>query len=278
MNPEVIKIILPTGDANGLRIIELQGWAGKAFVVPRGNLVDFQNRDEATERGLYFLFGGEDEEKRVYIGKSENIINRLGLHNRSREEEDWNIAVVFSDGLDGGMTDYLESTAITLAQNANRYQVTNVMVPRNNLPEAQRYAAENYFRKIELILPLLGFVVLLPVPTKEMSKDLYIFSQGGASGQGTLLESGEFVVFKDTTARKQISRAFPRASKRLREELIDEGILKDRDENLLIFTRDHIFKSPSGAGNMIAGVATNGWMGWKDNKGKTLDENIRHKQ
>lgn len=278
MNPEVIQIILPTGDAIGLRVIELQGWAGKAFIVPRGNLSDFQERNEATERGLYFLFGGEDEEKKVYIGKSENVINRLGVHHSRREEEDWNVAIVFSGGLDGGMTDYLESKSIALAQDVGRYQVTNTSMPRNNLPEAQRIATENYFQKIKLILPLFGFVVLMSVPTKEVAKDIYVFSQGGASGQGTLLESGEFVVFEGATARKQISSAFPQASRRLREELINGGILKDHDENLLIFTQNHIFKSPSGAGNMIAGVATDGWMCWKDKDGKTLDENVRQKE
>ncbi len=275
MNPEVVNIILPTGDANGLRIIELQGWAGKAFIVPRGNIADFQRRNETPSRGLYFLFGGEDEIRKVYIGKSENISSRLGLHNTRREEADWNIAVIFSGGLDGGMTDYLESNVIALAQETGRYEVTNALMPRNNLPEMQRIAAENYFQKIKLILPLFGFVVFQYTPTQETSKETYIFSQGGASGRGALLESGEFVVFEGATARKQTLPAFPIASKKLREELISEGVLKDQTEDLLVFTRDYVFKSPSGAGNIIAGVATNGWMGWKDEGGKTLDEKVR---
>lgn len=46
----------------------------------------------------------------------------------------------------------------------------------------------------------------------------------------------------------------------------------------LEFSEDYVFNSPSGASNMIAGVATNGWLGWKDSSGKTLDENIRKRK
>lgn len=39
-----------------------------------------------------------------------------------------------------------------------------------------------------------------------------------------------------------------------------------------VFQRDVLFKSPSGASDVIAGASTNGWMLWKTKAGKTLDE------
>ena len=39
-----------------------------------------------------------------------------------------------------------------------------------------------------------------------------------------------------------------------------------------IFTRDHLFSSPSMAALAVMGRSANGWLEWKDASGKTLDE------
>jgi hypothetical protein len=39
-----------------------------------------------------------------------------------------------------------------------------------------------------------------------------------------------------------------------------------------VFTRDHLFSSPSMAALAVMGRSANGWLEWKDAGGKTLDE------
>jgi hypothetical protein len=41
---------------------------------------------------------------------------------------------------------------------------------------------------------------------------------------------------------------------------------------MLVFTRDHLFSSPSTAAMAVMGRSANGWVEWKTASGKTLDE------
>ena len=42
--------------------------------------------------------------------------------------------------------------------------------------------------------------------------------------------------------------------------------------SVLVFTRDHLFTSPSMAAMAVMGRSANGWIEWKAANGKTLDE------
>jgi hypothetical protein len=60
-------------------------------------------------------------------------------------------------------------------------------------------------------------------------------------------------------------------TERFRNQLVTEGILAAKD-NLLVFTRDHLFASPSMAAIALMGRSANGWLEWRSLQGKTLDE------
>jgi hypothetical protein len=57
----------------------------------------------------------------------------------------------------------------------------------------------------------------------------------------------------------------------IRNELISEGIFKQK-EHAYTFQESYIFFSPSTAAAVVLGRNTNGWVGWKNNRGQTLDE------
>jgi len=58
---------------------------------------------------------------------------------------------------------------------------------------------------------------------------------------------------------------------RFRAKLVEEGILVAQDSRY-VFTRDHLFSSPSMAAVAVMSRTANGWMEWKSPQGKTLDE------
>jgi hypothetical protein len=120
-----IQIFLPNGDPNGLKIIELSGWRGKAFVVPRAKLKDIKNREEAEHPAVYFLFGeGKDvSRKKVYIGESESFYGRLLSHDDNKDF--WNEAVIFTGGLNRAHVKYLENKSVALTKKIDRYEVVN---------------------------------------------------------------------------------------------------------------------------------------------------------
>ena len=57
----------------------------------------------------------------------------------------------------------------------------------------------------------------------------------------------------------------------LRAKLIDTGVLWEQDGRL-VFQKDHLFNSPSGAATIVTARRANGWMEWKYEQGRTMSE------
>ena len=73
----------------------------------------------------------------------------------------------------------------------------------------------------------------------------------------------------------EITTRIVRVIEVLRSQLITEGVLAEQPGSsgaLLVFTRDHLFPSPSTAAMAVMGRSANGWVEWKTTSGKTLDE------
>ncbi|HBA45564.1 hypothetical protein A2W67_00115 [Candidatus Nomurabacteria bacterium RIFCSPLOWO2_02_40_28] len=274
----VITVILLDDNPEGLRLIEMDTWSGKAFVVPRTKLKDFRQREDAQQPGLYFLFGEGDEHPKAYIGQSENVVDRLFSHDANREIDEWNTALVFVGKLDAALIKYLESVSLSLAKRANRYEVFNSTIPKENkLSEAQKITVSDYFDRVRSITGLFGYKLFDEIVNKKSSVTYHFedVKNKDGSGKGTISDTNEFVVFKGSLARIEQTKSFGGSGPRLRSRLIEDGILKKINDKSYIFTQDHIFTSPSAASDTIAGRSTNGWGAWKDDKGNTLDENLR---
>ena len=61
------------------------------------------------------------------------------------------------------------------------------------------------------------------------------------------------------------------SNERLRQQLVNDGVMTPQN-GLSVFTRDHLFSSPSTAAMALMGRSANGWVEWKSPQGKTLDE------
>ena len=113
--PQVITTILLDDNPNGVKIAELSNWKGQIFIIPRNHLNSVRDRAEMNQAGIYFLFGDGEDRPLVYIGQSENCASRLTYHDRDREDEQWNTAIVFTGDLHGTYIKYLESIAVKTA-------------------------------------------------------------------------------------------------------------------------------------------------------------------
>jgi hypothetical protein len=269
-----IQILLPDGDPNGIKIIELSGWKGKGFEIPRAKLKDVRNREEVSAPGIYFLFGegGDDFHKKVYIGESENFYHRLENHDDHKDF--WNVALVFTGGLNKAHVKYLENHSIALAKKVDRYEMVNaVETYENRLSEFEKAETEDFFEKIKIVLGILGISLFQESPQKNSTTEIYYLDRVGVQASGTLLDNGEFKVFEGSTARVEEVGSFRgKSGARFRQGLIDEGVLQKRDEKFYIFAKDYIFTSPSAASGAIMAMQSNGWTAWHDKEGKTLDE------
>ena len=73
--PYSVRIFLPTGDPEGLRIIEKSNWSGVGLTFPRSRLKAANlARTELKSSGVYVLLGPPtDKLPRAYIGESDEL-------------------------------------------------------------------------------------------------------------------------------------------------------------------------------------------------------------
>ena len=86
------------------------------------------------------------------------------------------------------------------------------------------------------------------------------------------MESGEFIVYKDSIAKQKETPALHNFTRLLRKQLESDGILKKKDDDTLIFTNDYIFTTPSAASCAIKATPSNGWISWVSENGVTLKD------
>lgn len=123
------------------------------------------------------------------------------------------------------------------------------------------------------LLATLGYPLFDPVrkPVADtVLNEIYVCTASGANGRGQFTTEG-FVVLAGSVGRGTVVPSIAGTSgDLLRTSLIDSGVLR-REGDTVIFTRDHLFRTPSGAAGALMGRSANGWIDWKSQDGRTLD-------
>jgi predicted GIY-YIG superfamily endonuclease len=274
-----IRIFLPDGDPTGIRVAEVTTSVLQVYDIPRSKLNDHFSQNKEKQAGIYFLFGEDEDtdEKLVYIGQTQNLKLRLNQHN---EKEFWNrvvIAVSTTNIITHTHAIYLEWRAIEKTKSAERFKLENGN--NGSKPDVQPHLeadCELLFELIELLVSTLGYHLFKPLLTVQQSKeDIFYCKRNGVNAQGILTDEG-FIVLKGSVGKKDISTK--RISER-RQRSIQSQRDKAKNANAivveddkLVFVKDYLFNSPSGASSAVLGHPSNGWMDWKDSLGKTLDK------
>ncbi len=273
---KTIKIFLIDGDPNGRMSCELSNWTGKAYKIPRIKMKECTDRNDLMNTGVYLLLGKDEEGKDlVYIGEAESIFKRLNQH--LSQKDFWNETIIFvskDDNLNKAHIKYLESRLFEIAQLAKRYKIENSIVPtQSSISESDRAEMEEFIENIKMLVNTLGHKVFdekREFISKQKNEIFSIKAARGADGQGAPSSDG-FVVFKGSKAAGIITPSMTPSFVKLRERLIEEGILEDSGD-YYEFTDDYIFSSPSTAAVIVMGRNANGLTEWKQKEGKTLKE------
>ena len=212
---------------------------------------------------------------KVYIGEAENVYSRLVQH--ISEKEFWNESVVFiskDENLNKAHIKYLESRLFEIATNASRYEIQNGNTPtRSSISEADQAEMEEFIEYVKMLINTMGFKVFEPL-VKEVTEAnmqaelLYITAARGANGKGNRVSDG-FVVFKGSEVASDTAPSFLKGFNTLREELLENEILREIDGKL-VFQTDYLFSSPSSAAAVVMGRSANGLVEWKDYSGRDL--------
>jgi hypothetical protein len=274
LRPFSIRIFLPDGTSDGLRIIERSNWTGLGIVVPRSQLVKAKERSEFSRTGVYVLVGQETESElpTIYIGQGDPICDRLDRHVASKDFWTWAIFFVTRDSsLNKAHIGYLEANLIRLARSANRCTLDNHTLPQSaSLSEADVADMDSFLADMLSIFPLVGLHVF-ERPTATDTHRLLTFSNKKVQSKGYESAQGFVVVAGSTAVANESTYIHPYLST-LRKALLEKGILKSEGGELVVFSQDYEFTSPSTAGGVVLGRPVSGPECWRDESGRTLRE------
>ena len=80
--PFSIKIFVPGGDPDGLRIVEKSNWTGVGVVFNRTTYKQAVSRPEFNRTGVYVLVGASENSAlpKIYVGEGDPVKDRLNQH------------------------------------------------------------------------------------------------------------------------------------------------------------------------------------------------------
>ncbi len=175
--PFTIRIYVPDGDPEGVRLIDRMGWTGLGLVFPRSKWADVLPRTELTRPGIYILVGyaeGEDDLPTIYIGQTDGVKNRIEAHLQGMDF--WDRAIIFvsqTGWLNRAHVTWLEHSLIKSATEASRSHRINRNAPQEpSLAEAEKADIRGFLKEILQILPFVGlrcFEVPRPVVEPKAS-------------------------------------------------------------------------------------------------------------
>ena len=288
--PFALRLFVPSGLPEGMRIVEKSNWSGIGFVVPRSQLPEFSARPEAQRPGVYVLLGPDPEGsgELAYIGEADPLGRRLIQHAATRDF--WTTAFAFTDK-DGHLNkahgQHLEARLIELASKARRGRLDNLQQGRTtSLSEIDRAEAEGYLSELLLCCPVLGLRLFerpggtASTPSQPSSQqpalvEPPLFHLRGPDADGQGYESpGGFTVLEGSRARLAFVESTPASVIAFRGQLSEQGLFRPEGQSLIL-TQSYEFNSPSQAAAMLLARSANGLLEWKAVAGLTLGEHRR---
>ena len=286
---KTIQIYLPQGNPRGIRSAEMTTRTVQVIEVPRIHIKEFLAMPEATQVGLYFLVGSDDNMAlpQLYIGQTGELRSRIQQHNMQKDF--WERAFVMlstNNTITQTHALYLEYKAIETAKQANRYELlngNNGMLPHT--PPPLRADCEELFHTLSILLSTMGQpvfeslqVIESTTPVTDISnvtlsqpeKPIFYCKASFADAKGYYSDDG-FVIMKDSLIRKGETPSAPDYVQKLKEELLSQSKIVSEGDAYYRLNENYLCKSPSMAACLVLGRPSNGWVWWINKEGKTLD-------
>lgn len=269
-----IKIFVPGGAVDGLRIVEKSNWSGRGIVCPRVGYPEYKTRRDFGSTGVYILIGPSDENDlpTVYVGEGDPVKPRLDSHYAKKDF--WTRVIFFvskDENLNKAHIQHIESRLVELAAEAKRCVLENGNSPTPpSLSEMDIAEAEGFLDEMLLCLPILGVSVFSrPEQTQRQNEMLYL---KGAEAQAAGYEVADgFVVCRGSVARVSTTPSMHPYVNEIRQSLVERNLFLAEGAQYTL-DQDYTFSSPSQAAAVMMGRNANGRVEWKNSAGVTLKE------
>lgn len=273
---KTIEIYLPTGDPNKVSHARITTEAIRIVYLSKSEIEN--QRKELERMGCYILVGKDKEgNSSVYVGETESLYTRLIQH--KKEKDFWDSVYTIQNlggTFDKAHLTFLEQLMIEKAKDVERFVVYNGNGGKSTtIPESKMNECLVYFETIQTLTKSLGFTVFVPEVEKEELEQyphFYFSSKENLWNAEGVYVNEKFIVLKGSISRKEpTTHKQDSGSHKFRDKLIDEGIIREQDGDL-IFVKDYAFNSPSTAADVISLRSNNGWTIWKTKDQKSLQE------
>ena len=267
-----VRLFLPAGDPDGVKIIEKSNWTGSGLVIPRTLFGDTRSRAELQRAGVYLLVGSDEASQlvRVYVGEGDPIGPRLDQH--AKNKDFWTHAVAFTSkdqNLNKAHVQFLESRLIEFAKAAKRCTLDNGNAPQTpSLSEADTAEVEGFLADVLLCVPVLGFGFFEAAPLPKPMTNEFLLESKGVTARGYETATG-FVVREGSHAVKTEVASIHAYLSEFRRSLINQSVSADDGTSYKV-TQDYVFASPPTAAGVILGRSANGRIEWITKDGRTL--------
>lgn len=267
-----VRVFLPDGDPEGVKVIEKSNWTGTGLVIPRALFGEAKSRPEVGRAGVYVLVGpaADSPLPQVYVGEGDPVRPRLEQH--AKNKDFWTHVLIFTSkdtNLNKAHVQRLEARLVELAHASKRCALDNGNTPQPpSLSEADVAEVEGFLADMLLCLPILGYAFFEPAPERASAHVELQLKVRGMLARGFESPQG-FVVLKGSQAVKGEKEAIHAYMSQLRAELLRQSIFRPKGE-FLELTQDYTFNSPSTASGVLLGRTSNGRVEWKTTDGRTL--------
>lgn len=272
--PFSIRIFVPDGDPDGLRLVGKSNWTGIGAVFNRSNYKQVVGRQEFERAGVYVLVGYPEGSglPTIYVGEGDPVKDRLNQHYSKKDFWDWAIFFVTNDSsLNKAHVQRIEWRLLELAKSAKQCKLDNMNMPLPpTLSEAETADMESLLLDMLSIFPLLGLGVFETTKTIKKPGTLLCIESKGIKASGYEDVKG-FVVCEGSQVLKEEQAAIHHYMSMLRRDLLEQGVIAEGGPHY-VFTQDQVFSSPSTAAGVILGRAANGRIEWKTRDGRTLKD------
>lgn len=287
-----IRQFLVDGKLDGQINVNLSNWSGKICKIPRTKVEAGIIDEELNATGVYILLSGANNIRKLYIGEAEQLSKRLKSH---LKKDFWAEAIcVYSkdDSLNKAHVKYLESSLYDLAIQSNWGEVFNSNQPtKSSLSAPEKAEMEEFLSNFVFTVKAIGYNLFEPqskvlaienskvsAPISKLtetdfvnSNDSHLLCIKDDSGAYSLghYRKGPMIVYRGSVFAKEASNKLQDYELIFRDEMINNGILKEINSELLL-TTNYIFSSPSASAIIITGKNVSGTSRWKNKDGVSL--------
>lgn len=179
--PYTIKLFMPNGNPNSIKIIEKMNWTGVGIEMSRDDWEKHKNRKEFDQAGVYVLIGYDENSDlpKVYIGQGDGIRKRIDSH--YKEKSFWEKLIIFvssNNGLNKGHITWIEYALIDIAKKYNRCTLDNSATPNEPiLTESEKADTREFLNEMLSIFPLVEIKIfdkpkIIDVDNSKVQKEI----------------------------------------------------------------------------------------------------------